>query len=43
MTSGEISGHFDQAKSQLKSEHDSMVQKVKEEVSASKKKALAKV
>jgi hypothetical protein len=38
-----ISGHVEKAKSVLKNEHDSMVQKIKEEVSANKKKALSKV
>jgi hypothetical protein len=39
----DISGYFEKAKVQLKSEHDSMVQRIKEEVSASKRKALSKV
>jgi hypothetical protein len=39
----DISVHFEKAKAQLKSEHDSMTQKVKEEVAASKRKALSKV
>jgi hypothetical protein len=39
----DISGHFERAKAQLKSEHDSMAQAVKEEVAASKRKALSKV
>lgn len=38
-----ISGHVEKAKSELKNEHDSMVQKIKEEVSANKRKALSKV
>jgi hypothetical protein len=39
----DISAHFEKAKAQLKSEHDSMTQKIKEEVSASKRKTLSKV
>ncbi|HKU49015.1 MAG TPA: hypothetical protein VJP79_03610 [Nitrososphaera sp.] len=39
----EISSHVEKAKSQLKSERDSLVQKIKEEISANKRKALAKV
>lgn len=39
----DISGYFERAKVQLKSEHDSMVQRIKEEVGASKRKALSKV
>ena len=38
----EISGHFEKAKVDLQAERDSMVQKVKEEISQSKRKALAK-
>ena len=38
-----ISGHFEKAKAQLKSEHESMVQKIKEEIAASKRRALSKV
>jgi hypothetical protein len=34
--------YFERAKAELKSERDSMVQKVKEEVAASKRKALSK-
>lgn len=36
------SDYFERAKAELKSERDSMVQKVKEEVDASKRKALSK-
>jgi hypothetical protein len=43
MTTGDISSHFEKAKSALKSEHDSMAQKIKQEISASKQKALSKV
>jgi hypothetical protein len=39
----DISNHFEKAKAQLKSEHESMVQKIKEEVAAGKRKALSKV
>lgn len=39
----DISGYFEKAKAQLKSEHDSMLQKIKEEVEASKRKVLSKV
>jgi hypothetical protein len=39
----DISGYFEKAKAQLKSEHDSMVQKIKEEVNASRRKTLSKV
>jgi hypothetical protein len=41
--SDDISGHFEKSEAQLKSEHESMVQKIKEEVAASKRKALSKV
>lgn len=39
----DISGYFEKAKAQLKSEHESMAQRIKEEVAASKRKALSKV
>ncbi|HEV8405860.1 MAG TPA: hypothetical protein VGQ13_08140 [Nitrososphaera sp.] len=39
----DISGYFEKAKAQLKSEHDSMVQKIKEEINASRRKTLSKV
>lgn len=42
MTS-DISGHFEKARSEMKNEHDSMVQSVKEEVDSAKRKALSKV
>ncbi|HEV8386141.1 MAG TPA: hypothetical protein VGQ03_00820 [Nitrososphaera sp.] len=42
MTS-DISKHIEKAGSQLKDEHDSMVQNIKEEISSAKKKALSKV
>ena len=44
MTSDDaISGYFETAKAQLKAERDSMAQKIKEDVAASKRKALTKV
>ncbi len=43
MTSDAISGYFEDAKAQLKAERDSMAQKIKEDVAASKRKALTKV
>ena len=39
----DISNHFEKSKAELKAEHDSMVQKVKDDVSASRRKALSKV
>jgi hypothetical protein len=39
----DISNHVEKSKAELKAEHDSMVQKIKEEVAASKRKALSKV
>jgi len=39
----DISGYFEKAKAQLKSEHESMAQRIKEEIAASKRKALSKV
>ena len=39
----DISGHVEKAKAQLKTERDSLVQTVKEEISANKRKALTKV
>lgn len=42
MTS-DISGHIEKAREQLKSERDSLAQKVKEEISAQKSKALSRV
>jgi hypothetical protein len=43
MITDEISSYFEKAKMQLKSEHDSMIQKIKDEILASKRKALSKV
>jgi hypothetical protein len=39
----DISSYFEKAKTELKSEHDLMVQRIKEEIAASKRKALSKV
>jgi hypothetical protein len=39
----EISGYFEKAKAQLKAEHDSMMEKIRDDVAASKRKALAKI
>ena len=39
----DISDYFEKAKAQLKSEQDSMVQKIKEEINASGRKTLSKV
>ena len=39
----EISGYFEKAKAQLKAEHDSMVEKIRDDVAASKRKALSKI
>lgn len=39
----DISAHIEKAKSQLKTERDSLVQQVKDEISAQKNKALSKV
>ena len=41
-SSDTISGYFERAKAQLKAEHDSMAQKVKEEIAQSKRKAMTK-
>lgn len=43
MTQDMISGHFEKARSTLKSEHDSMASTVKEEISQSRRKTLSKV
>ncbi|MGH9992370.1 MAG: hypothetical protein ACREAZ_06980 [Nitrososphaera sp.] len=43
MTTGNISTHFEKARSELKNEHDSMVQRIKGEISSSKQKVLSKV
>ena len=39
----DISSHFEKAKAQLMSEHDSMTHRIKEGIAASKHKALSKV
>ena len=39
----EISSYFEKAKTQLKAEHDSMVEKIKNDISVSKRKALSKI
>jgi hypothetical protein len=39
----EISSYFEKAKTQLKGEHDSMVEKIKDDIAASKRKALSKI
>jgi hypothetical protein len=39
----EISSYFEKAKTQLKAEHDSMVEKIKDDIAASKRKALPKI
>ena len=38
----DITDHFAKSRSDLKAEHDLMVQKIKEEVAASRRKALTK-
>jgi hypothetical protein len=43
MTDDIIANYFDKARTVLKTEHDSMVQKVKEDISQSKKKAMSKI
>ena len=43
MTQDVISSYFEKARAVLKSEHDSMLQKVKEQISQSKQKALSKI
>jgi hypothetical protein len=39
----EISSYFENAKARLKAEHDSMVQKLRDDIAASKRNALSKV
>jgi hypothetical protein len=39
----EISSYFEKAKAQLKAEHNSMVEKIKDDIVASKRKALSKI
>ena len=38
-----IASHFEKSRARLKVEHDSMVQKIKEEIQNSKKKTLTKI
>lgn len=39
----EISSYFEKAKTQLKIEHDSMVEKIKDDIVACRRKALSKI
>jgi hypothetical protein len=39
----EISSYFEKAKTQLNAEHNSMVEKIKDDIAASKRKALSKI
>ncbi len=39
----EFSSDFEKAKTQLKAEHDSMVEKIRDNIAASKRKALSKI
>jgi hypothetical protein len=39
----EISSYFEKAKAQLKSEHDLLLEKIRDDVAASKRKALSKI
>jgi hypothetical protein len=39
----EISSYVEKAKTQLKTEHDSMVEKIRDNIAASKSKALSKI
>ncbi|MGH9954900.1 MAG: hypothetical protein ACREAS_03780 [Nitrososphaera sp.] len=39
----EISSYFENAKVELKAEHDSMVEKIKGDIAAIKRKALSKI
>jgi hypothetical protein len=39
----EISSYFEKAKAQLEAEHDSMVKKIRDDIAASKRKALSKI
>ncbi|HZC20346.1 MAG TPA: hypothetical protein VE223_01760 [Nitrososphaeraceae archaeon] len=43
MTDDIIASHFEKARARLKTEHDSLVQKIKEEIQQSKKKTLSKI
>jgi hypothetical protein len=39
----EISSYFRKANAELKAEHNSMVEKIKDDIAASKRKALSKI
>jgi hypothetical protein len=39
----EFSNYFEKAKAQLKAEHDSMINKIKDDIVANKRKALSKI
>ena len=39
----EFSSYFEKAKIELKNEHDSLVEKIKDNIAASKRKALSKI
>jgi hypothetical protein len=39
----EISSYVEKAKTKLKTEHDSMVEKIRDNIAASKRKALSKI
>jgi hypothetical protein len=39
----EFLSYFEKAKTQLKSEHNSMVEKIKDDIAASKRKTLSKI
>jgi len=43
MTQDIISSYFDKARAVLKAEHDSMVQKIKEQVGQGKQKTMSKI
>ena len=43
MTTTDASAHFEKSKADLRAEHDSMIEKIKTEIAASKRKALSKV
>jgi hypothetical protein len=42
-TTEDISQYFEKSKAELKTAHDSMIQKIKEDIAASKRRALSKV
>ncbi len=41
-SANDISTYFEKSKADLKTEHESMIKKIKEEIAASKRKALSK-